>query len=104
MAKRELIDNDERVEVGARLAYIRENLNLTRRDISESIFTSPQTIGNIERGNGVSKNMCHHLWLVYSDYFYISTTDPSNKGQIMNASDIQSDLDYIENYLYGKEG
>lgn len=95
----ELVDDEKRDEIGKRLTYIRKNLNLTRRDIAESIFVSPQTIGNVERGSSISKSMCHHLWLVYSNYFY----DYKDTERFLNSLDIQNDLDRVETYLYGEE-
>lgn len=99
MPRRELVDDEKRDEIGKRLTYIRENLNLTRRDIAESIFVSPQAIGNVERGCSISKSMCHHLWLVYSNYFY----DCKDTERFLNSLDIQNDLDRVETYLYGEE-
>lgn len=100
MSRRNLIDADVCEEISAALRHIRNNLRLSRREMAESTFVSASSIYNIENGIHVTKAPCHHLWIVYSDYFYNCMQDPNDHKLITNPTDIEHDLQFIETVLY----
>lgn len=103
MSRRNLIDADVCEEISAALRHIRNNLKLSRREIAESTFVSTSSIYDIENSIHVAKAACHHLWIVYSDYFYNCMEDPNDHKLIRNSTDIERDLQFIETVLYGNE-
>lgn len=103
MATKGIIDPEYSTQIGARLRFVRESLGLTQAEVAESIFASSQSILNLELGRRSTKTMCHHLMLVYYDYFYNCRHDQEIVAEA-NVANIESSLDYVENYLYGEEG
>lgn len=101
MPRRDLVDTDACEGVSTALRRVRENFKFSRYEMAEAIFVSPSSIRNLENNMCVTKTLCHHLWLAYSDYFYDCMQDLNDRSSITNPADVERDLRYVETVLYG---
>ena len=101
MSKQPKFTQDEMRELAKSFTIVRETFGLSRADVASAIFVCSATIGNAENGIPISKNMGHHLWLMYSDYLYDCTVNHDLEDPQITS--IQDHLDIIGRVLYGKE-
>ena len=82
------------VSIGSRLRIIRHALNLSAKDVGNSMFVTRQTINNIERGDSSkAKENYYRIWLI--DYIEKNMDDFNNKD-IVDYQRIIEDLKKIK--------
>lgn len=81
----------ERADFQKRLAELRMNKGVSARDMSLSIGQSAGYINNIENGTclpsmSVFFYICEYLGVTESEFFDVSSSNPTKANELMNAS------------------